>query len=118
MEEIGIMRRAVAPASTFTDAAGNNEKARALIAWLHQGQRAMVNSLKPTGVSVEALAPVSSSTHPSDRTQSKLAFLLSPRSLGNASNEADNEHSPIRQTDSNHRRVDGRTFDPLCRAAL
>ena len=37
------MRLALAPAPTFTDAAGNNEKARALSAGEHQGQRAVVN---------------------------------------------------------------------------
>ena len=48
------MRTALAPAPTFTDAAGNNEKTPALIAWLHQARGAVVNSLKPTGVSVDS----------------------------------------------------------------
>ena len=40
------MRLNQAPASTFTDAAGNNEKARALSAGEQQGQRAVVNMFK------------------------------------------------------------------------
>ena len=42
-QEIETMRTALAPAPTFTDAAGNNEKARALSAGEHQGQRTVVN---------------------------------------------------------------------------
>ncbi len=71
------MRLSVAPTSTFTDAAGNNEKARALSAGEQQGQRAVVNfEFKPTGVSGCTLAPVTSPTHPSYRTASKLAISI------------------------------------------
>src|ERR1019366_3446609 len=117
MKEIGNMRLNQAPAPTFTDAAGNNEKARARSAGEHQGQRAVVNSLKPTGVSGCTLAPVTSPTHPvSDAA--KLASTLSRRSPVKASNGADNEHSAIRETDSNHRCADGRTVDPSRRASI
>jgi hypothetical protein len=114
-----MKRRVEAVMSTFTDMIGlQTNKARALSAGEQQGQRAVVNSLKPTGVSVEAPAPVTSSTHPSDRTQSKLAFLLSPRSLGKASNGADNEHSAFRETNSNHWCADGRTLNAIRLASL
>jgi hypothetical protein len=86
------MRFLLAPAPTFTDAAGSNEKARALIAWLHQGQRAVVNSLKPTGVSVEAPAPVTSPTHPSDRTHEAGKHIVASFTR-QRKNGADNEHS-------------------------
>src|SRR5260370_8612684 len=97
------MRTALAPASTFTDAAGSNEEARAVIAWLDQGQGAMVNSLKPTGASADNTRASLTSTCPRERTASKLAFLLSPRSLGRSTCGADNEHSLCRKADSNNR---------------
>ena len=94
-----MMRTALAPAPTFTDAAGNNEKARALSAGEHQGQRAVVNSLKPTGVSVEALAPVTSPTHPGLSDALKLASSLSLGPPIKARYGADNERSAFEQTD-------------------
>ena|ERR1700723_190699 len=99
-----MKRRVEAIMSMFTDMIGpQTNKARALSVGEQQGQRAVVNSLKPTGVSVEALAPVTSPTHPSYRTASKLAFLLSPRSLGRARHGADDEHNVSTKADSNNR---------------
>jgi hypothetical protein len=92
------MRFLLAPAFMFTDAAGNNEKARALSAGEQQGQRAMVNSLKPTGVSVEALAPVTSSTHPRERTHEAGKHIVASFTR-QRKNGADNEHSACRKTD-------------------
>lgn len=97
------MRLAQAPAPMFTDAAGNYEKARALSAGEHQGQRAVVNTSNATGVSAQTPAPVITPTHPCDRTQSKLAASLSSRSLGKASNGAGNEHNVCTETDSDNR---------------
>jgi len=72
------MRTALAPAPTFTDAAGNNEKAPALTAWLRQAQGAVVNSgFKPTGASVCRTRASLTPTHPGKRTQLKLAISLS-----------------------------------------
>ena len=97
------MRFLLAPAPTFTDAAGNNEKAPALIAWLHQARGTVVNSLKPTGVSVEALAPVTSPTQSGLSDAPKLASSLSLDSPINASNGADNEHNVSTKADSDNR---------------
>jgi len=92
------MRITLAPTPTFTDAAGNNEKAPALIAWLHQARGAVVNSLKPTGVSVEALAPVTSPTHPRERTHEAGKHIVASFTR-QRKNGADNEHSAYRETD-------------------
>jgi hypothetical protein len=97
------MRTALAPTPTFTDAAGNNEKAPALIAWPHQARGTVVNSLKPTGVSVEALAPVTSPTQSGLSDAPKLASSLSLGPLINASNGADNEHNVSTKADSDYR---------------
>src|ERR1700678_2466754 len=98
-----MMRLLLAPAPAFTDAAGNNEKARALSAGEHQGQRAVVNSLKPTGVSVEALAPVTSPTQSGLSDALKLASSLSLGPPIKASNGADNEHNVSTKADSDNR---------------
>ena len=67
------MRRTVARASTLTDVAGNNEKARALLAWEHQGQRAVVSfSFNATDASALTPAPVLTMTCPCDRTNHSL----------------------------------------------
>ena len=97
------MRTTLAPASTFTDAAGNNEKAPALFAWLHQARGTVVNSLKPTGVSVEALAPVTSPTQSGSSDALKLASSLSLGPPINASNGADNERNVFTKADSDNR---------------
>ena len=97
------MRTALAHTPTFTDAAGNNEKARALSAGVQQGQRAVVNSLKPTGVSVEALAPVTSPTQSGSSDALKLASSLSRGAPIKASNGADNEHNVSTKADSDNR---------------
>ncbi len=88
------MRLTLAPTSALTDARGHNKKARprSLAA---QGQAVVSNPYKPTGVSVGALAPVSTSTHPGKRTQLKLAMSLSPRPPGRSRYGVDNERSPI-----------------------
>ena len=94
------MRLNQAPAPTFTDAAGNNKKAPALTAWLRQARGAVVNiEFKPTGASAINTRASLTPTYPSDRTQSKLAFLLLLRSLVRARHGADNERSAIEQTD-------------------
>jgi hypothetical protein len=93
------MRFLVAPASTFTDAAGNNEKARALSAGEQQGQRAVVNSLKPTGVSVCRTHAGHVSNASGVSGHAKAGKSLSRRSPVKASNGADNEHSAYRKTD-------------------
>lgn len=99
------MKRTVEAAmSTFTDMVGlQTNKARALSAGEQQGQRAMVNSLKPTGVSVEALAPVTSPTQSGLSDAPKLASSLSLASPINASNGADNEHNVSTKADSDNR---------------
>lgn len=108
------MRFSLAPAPRFTDAAGNNEKARALSAGEQQGQRAVVNSeVKPTGASADNTRATLTSTCPRERTVSKLAFLLSPRSLGRSSNGADHEHSAIRETGPSNQRAHRRLLDSL-----
>jgi hypothetical protein len=57
------MRRVVAPAPMLTVAAGNNEKARALFAGKHQGQRAVVSfEFNSTDASALTPAPVSTMT--------------------------------------------------------
>jgi hypothetical protein len=105
------MRRLVAPTSALTDARGHNERP-ALTAWQRQ-TRAVVSTygLQSTGAGVSALAPVTTSTHPSKRTQLKLARSLSLRSLGKSTYGADNERSTLRQADSNHRCANGRALD-------
>jgi len=93
------MRLNQAPAPMFTDAAGNYEKARALTPCEYRGQRAVVNvSNKPTGVSADNTRAGLTPTRPRERTQLKLATLLSPRSLGKSRCEADNERSSFRET--------------------
>ena len=97
------MRTALAPTSALTDARGHNKKARALSAGEQQGQRAVVNSLKPTGVSVEALAPVTSPTQSGLSDALKLASSLSRGAPIKASNGADNEHNVSTKADSDNR---------------
>ena len=80
------------------------EKARALSAGEQQGQRAVVSvELKPTGVSVEALAPVTSPTQSGLSDALKLASSLSRGAPIKASNGADNEHNVSTKADSDHR---------------
>ena len=108
------MRLSLASTSALTDARGHNKKARALSALRQQGQRAVVSYwLKPTGARADNTRARLTPTHPSDRTQSKLAFLLSPRSLGRSSNGADNEHSAIRETGPSNQPAHRRLFDSL-----
>ena len=92
-----MRRRDLAPTSTFTDAAGNNEKARALSAGEQQGQRAVVNlEFKPTGGRVGALPPVFTPTQSGLSDAPKLASSLSRRSPVKARYGADDEHSAFR----------------------
>lgn len=97
------MRLNQAPASTFTDAAGNNEKARALSAGEQQGQRAVVNSLKPTGVSACNTRADHISNASGLTDAAKLASTLSRRFPVKASNGADNEHNVSTKADSDNR---------------
>ncbi len=102
--KIADMRTALAPAPTFTDAAGNNEKAPALIAWLHQARGAVVNlEFKPTGEGVSALPPVTSPTHPRERTHEAGKHIVASFTR-QRKNGADNEHSAFRETDTDNRR--------------
>lgn len=95
-----MKRRVEAIMSKFTDMIGpQTNKARALSAGEQQGQRAVVNSLKPTGVSGCTLAPVTSPTQSGLSDAPKLASSLSRGAPIKASNGADNEHSPYRKTD-------------------
>jgi hypothetical protein len=101
-----IVRLPLARASTFTDAAGNNEKARSLSAWLRQAIRAVVSlPKKPTGVSACNTRAGLTPTHPGKRTTSKLAFLLSLPSPGNSRPGADNERYISRNSNPNHLRT-------------
>lgn len=112
------MRTALASAPTFTDAAGNNEKARALSAWLRQGQRAVVNfGFKPTGASADNTRASLTPTHPRERTHEAGKHIVASFTR-QRKNGADNEHSAYRKTDTNHRRADGRAFDAIRLASL
>jgi len=109
-----MKRRAEAVTSKFTDVIGpQTNKARALSAGEQQGQRAVVNSLKPTGASAINTRASLTPTYPSDRTQSKLAFLLLLHSLGRARHGANNERSTASETSPGHQRVNRRLLDPL-----
>ena len=100
------MRTTLAPTSALTDARGHNEKARSLSASLRQAIRAVVSLVKPTGESVGAPAPVTSSTHPGLADASKLASSLSPAPPGNARYGADNERPSFREADTGNQRSD------------
>ena len=78
------MRTALAHAPTFTDAMGNNEKARALFAGEQQGQRAVVNMIKADRREWFKHPRQSRLQRIRVNGHMKLASSLSPRSLGNA----------------------------------
>ena len=109
-----MMRLQLAPTSVFTDARGDNKKARHRAR--HAGEqagtaaRAVVNSSKPTGVSGCTLAPVSLQRI-RVTGHMKLASALSPVALGKARYGADNERSADRQTNPSNSRSDRRLLD-------
>jgi hypothetical protein len=106
------MRHNQAPTPMFTDVAGNNKKAHALLAGEQRGRWAMVNVDKATGVSVGAPAPVITSTHPGLAGASKRAYLLSLRWSDKAIG-ADNERPTIRQASTSNSGSNRRVFDSL-----
>ncbi len=98
------MRLAQAPAPTFTDAASNYKKARALFAGEQQGQRAVVNlEFKPTGASAINTRASLTPTHPGLADAPKLASSLSLGPPVKASNGTDNEHNVSTKADSDNR---------------
>jgi hypothetical protein len=97
------MRLNLAPTSALTDARGNNEKARNLTAWQRQVRAVVGLPNKPTGACAQTPAPVTSSTHPGERTTSKLAFPLLPCSLGRSTYGANNERPTLRDSSSGNR---------------
>ena len=100
-----MKRRVEAVMSKFTDMIGpQTNKAPALTAWLRQARGAVVNDgFKPTGASADNTRASHVSNASGWRTQSKLAFPLSPRSPDRASNGADNEHNVSTKTGSDNR---------------
>lgn len=96
------MRLTLAPISALTDARGNNEKARTLSAWRQQGRAVVSLLLNATGVSALTPAPVFTLTHPVERTQPKLPSALYHSRMGQAISRLTHEHSPVRETGSNH----------------
>ena len=93
------MRLNQAPAPTFTDAAGNNEKAPALTAWLRQARGTVVNSgFKPTGASADNTRASLTPTHPRERTHEAGKHIVASFAR-QRKNGADNEHSAYRKTD-------------------
>jgi hypothetical protein len=115
-----MKRRVEAVMSKFTDMIGpQTNKAPALTAWLRQARGAVVNAeFKPTGASAINTRASLTSTQSGLSDALKLASSLSLGPPIKSSNGADNEHSGIRKTDSNHRRIDGRAFDTLRLASL
>ena len=92
-----MKRRVEAVMSMFTDMIGlQTNKARALSAGEQQGHRAVVNSLKPTGGSALTPSPVTSPTHPSDRTHEAGKHIVASFTR-QRKNGADNEYSAIRR---------------------
>ena len=97
--KVASMRTALAPTSTFTDAAGNNEKARALSAGEQQGQRAVVNfEFKPTGAGVTSTRASLTPKYPRERTHEAGKHIVASFTR-QRKNGADNEHSAYRETD-------------------
>jgi len=96
------MRPALVRASTLTDAAGNNEKARALFAWEQQATRAVVNWLKPTGAGAINTHAGHVSNASGSRTRQSWQALLSLRPPGDARYGADNEYHVSRNPSPNY----------------
>jgi len=93
------MRLNRAPAPTFTDAAGNNEKSRPCQRGCDRRRLVVNTELKPTGASA---INTRASLTPTQSGLSDALKLASSLSLGppiKASNGADNEHSACRKTD-------------------
>jgi hypothetical protein len=102
--EVVMKRRVEAVMSKFTDMIGpQTNKARALSAGEQQGQRAVVNTLKPTGVSADNTRAGHVSNASGLADAAKLASSLSRRSPVKARYGADNEYSLVRKADSDNR---------------
>jgi hypothetical protein len=103
MEVTVAMRLNLASAFMFTDVECNNEKALTLTAWQRQGGAVVSVPNEPTGVGAVNTRAGLTSTHPRERTASKLAFPLSPRSLGWSTYETGNERPILRDSGSDNR---------------
>ncbi len=93
------MRLLQAPASTSTDAGCNYEKAHALFAGEQQATWAMVDWLKPTGVSVDSTRAghVFNASGFGGHTEGGTSLLLRPP--GHSRHGVGNEHARSIETD-------------------
>jgi hypothetical protein len=88
----------------FTDAAGNNEKARPCLFGSDRRRAVVSTEFKPTGASADNTRASLTSTQSGLSDALKLASSLSLGPPINASNGADNEHNVSTETDSDNRR--------------
>ena len=106
------MRLNQAPAPTFTDAAGNNEKGRPCQRGCDRRRPVVSIEFKPTGASAINTRASLTSTHPGERTHEAGKHIVASFTR-QRKNGADNEHSAFRQTSPSNQRTHRRLFDSL-----